>query len=512
MPVKGQLGRVIEAVAMVVGSSGQCLDGLVKVLKDLSPVLEGPGLVLSTPSFSFSFSFSNPSPILALVSPPVCDEPTGNASSQSAHYADASYDQRDPKGRSTHASMMEASTVDSVEAGHIGGTSLRDLPGSVQNFQDPSRSMLQVRQCLSLLPGYPSRTATDSAIGHVAGTMFSPCDDAPGRRAGRGTSTQRRAYGVPADLTSIQRSTDDSMAGKRYRIIYQRNRSMRKVPVSLTGSGSDKREKTCFVAMPISTPGAYTEKLGDPDHFAHVLVHLFTPALEEAGLTVIPPSTVGSELIHAEIIRNLEQADFVLCDLSGLNPNVLFELGVRTSLDRPVILVKDDLTEKAPFDLNAINTLTYDSSMTPWSLASERSRLVKHIQGVINSGNSGNSMWRYFGLTKRGEPSQAGDNPIEAKLDLLLGEISKFQPTSNSGTNYSGRRTNSASPFLDILETLFPGIGYNLSFERSGDRSGYRLNIDNYDSLRQEDFEQISDAAAAAGFPLLTIGDFSPPF
>jgi hypothetical protein len=287
---------------------------------------------------------------------------------------------------------------------------------------------------------------------------------------------------------------------------------MKEMAVSLTGSGSDKQEKTCFVAMPISTPSAYIEKLGDPDHFAHVLIHLFTPALEEAGLTVIPPSTVGSELIHAEIIRNLEQADFVLCDLASLNPNVLFELGIRTSLDRPVILVKDDLTEKAPFDLNAINTLTYDSSMTPWSLASERPRLVRHIQGVINSGNSGNSMWRYFGLTKRGEPSQAGENPIEAKLDLLLSEISKSQPTSIRDTNYANHTlAKSHASFVDKLAILLPGVAYEFSYERDNNRDGFRLDIDDFDRLREEELESISAAAAGSGFPLLSIGgNFGP--
>ena len=87
---------------------------------------------------------------------------------------------------------------------------------------------------------------------------------------------------------------------------------------------------TCFVAMPITTSSIYAEQLSDPEHFSHVLAHLLIPALEEAGLVAIAPSTIGAELIHAEIIRNLEQADFVLCDLSGLNPNVLFELGIRT--------------------------------------------------------------------------------------------------------------------------------------------------------------------------------------
>ena len=49
------------------------------------------------------------------------------------------------------------------------------------------------------------------------------------------------------------------------------------------------RAKTCFVAMPITTPEAYADELGDKEHFAHVLAHLFKPALEAAGLTAIAP-------------------------------------------------------------------------------------------------------------------------------------------------------------------------------------------------------------------------------
>lgn len=199
----------------------------------------------------------------------------------------------------------------------------------------------------------------------------------------------------------------------------------------MSTSDAGDSAKTCFVAMPITTPDAYAEKLGDPEHFAHVLTHLFTPALQAAGLTVIPPSVGGSEIIHAEIIRNLEQADFVLCDMSNLNPNVFFELGIRTSLDRPVILVRDDLTSNIPFDLNAIGTATYNSSLTPWSLGAEIPRLTSFIQDVIGRSNPDNAMWRYFGLTKRGTPSEAGSNPIEAKLDLLISELAKNGQFSN---------------------------------------------------------------------------------
>jgi hypothetical protein len=133
VPVKRQLRTGVEAIAMVIGSPSQRLDGLVEILQDLSPMLEGPSFVLTSPSLSLPFSFSGPSRILTLVSPSLRDESTGDASGQGAHYANAGYYQRHPEWSSTHVSMMEASTIDLAEAGHVGGTSPRELPGSDEN-------------------------------------------------------------------------------------------------------------------------------------------------------------------------------------------------------------------------------------------------------------------------------------------------------------------------------------------------------------------------------------------
>jgi hypothetical protein len=182
--------------------------------------------------------------------------------------------------------------------------------------------------------------------------------------------------------------------------------------------------KTCFVVMPITTPDSYATDLRDPDHFTHVLELLFTPALEQAGYEVIPPKMLGAAFIHAEIIRNLERADLVLADLSSHNANVFFELGVRTSLDRPVVLVKDKQTV-IPFDLGPINVLDYDESIAAWILGEEINRLAEHVKNVPADGDSGNAMWKYFGLTKRGGPAQEGS--LDAKVDLLLEEVARLR-------------------------------------------------------------------------------------
>jgi len=62
--------------------------------------------------------------------------------------------------------------------------------------------------------------------------------------------------------------------------------------------------------MPISTPKERLDRYdGDADHFDHVLDTLFVPAIEAAGLTPIPPKAAGSEIIHAEIIKNLASSE-----------------------------------------------------------------------------------------------------------------------------------------------------------------------------------------------------------
>jgi hypothetical protein len=39
-------------------------------------------------------------------------------------------------------------------------------------------------------------------------------------------------------------------------------------------------------------------------------------------------------------------------------------------------------------------------------------------------------MWRYFGLTKRGVPSEAGPNSLEAKVDLIIDELAQREQLS----------------------------------------------------------------------------------
>lgn len=109
----------------------------------------------------------------------------------------------------------------------------------------------------------------------------------------------------------------------------------------------------CGVVMPISSLDGCSEQ-----HWIDVQAIIFD-AIKDAGCDpnlVSDADDVG--IIQKRIIQNLFDNPIVVCDVSGKNPNVMFELGLRLAFDKPTIIVKDDKTSYS-FDTSPIEHLTY---------------------------------------------------------------------------------------------------------------------------------------------------------
>lgn len=194
-----------------------------------------------------------------------------------------------------------------------------------------------------------------------------------------------------------------------------------------------EKKKKCFVIMPITTPESHHDKYRDKaEHFAHVLECLYVPSVERAGYEIIKPIAKGSENIHVGIIKRLETADLVLCDMSTLNPNVFFELGCRTALNLPVCAVKDEHTPKVPFDVGTIHYHEYKSTLEPWELPHEIEKLVEHIQESEKKSAGENELWKVFGLRAtakpyEGDPGEAGHlSLLSMQIDTLNAKIDRM--------------------------------------------------------------------------------------
>ncbi|HYJ07151.1 MAG TPA: hypothetical protein VEX43_18625 [Chthoniobacterales bacterium] len=212
-------------------------------------------------------------------------------------------------------------------------------------------------------------------------------------------------------------------------------------------------KEQCFIIAPISTlPERAPLYLNDVAHCEHVIDHLLAPAADKAGFEPIKPKAKGANLIHAEIVQNLQTASLVLCDMSGLNPNVFFELGIRTPMNKPICLTIDEETKEPPFDLDLVNHHSYMSDLRPWILPGEVEKLATHIKESAT--NKENALWKYFSLRVKAEMTER-PGPID-KLDLLTAEVGALRKQLGEASMFSPRESPQRKALWENPET--PGL------------------------------------------------------
>lgn len=227
---------------------------------------------------------------------------------------------------------------------------------------------------------------------------------------------------------------------------------------------------SCFIIMPITTPDDLLNDYGDDvQHFSHVLEHLFVPAVQACGLEPILPLVAGSDVIHGEIVKNLSSASLVLCDMSQLNPNVFFEFGIRTALNKPVALVVDNRTKRIPFDTGIINYHRYESDLRPWVIEDERGKLRKHIEKTLESGLDKNALWKYFGVTQTAAFNPDQVTP-EDKVDLILNRLDYLAKGGQSSLLKFILDTNSDFPSWREAVTAFQRDYFEQLLDSTGNR------------------------------------------
>lgn len=140
----------------------------------------------------------------------------------------------------------------------------------------------------------------------------------------------------------------------------------------------------CGVIMPISECEGLSAS-----HWAEVKEILFE-AVTQAGFE---PNLVSDgddvTIIHKRIVQNLYEAPIVVCDVSGRNANVMFELGMRLTFDKPTVIVKDDKTAR-PFDTGNIQDIEYRRDLRHAAVEVFIKDLVKKLRATHAAGRDPN--------------------------------------------------------------------------------------------------------------------------
>ena len=123
----------------------------------------------------------------------------------------------------------------------------------------------------------------------------------------------------------------------------------------------------CFVIMPFSA------------EYDLVYHQLIKPAAETSGLKVLRADDIYSPGVITEQIRAaIHQSRICIADVSGKNPNVLYEVGIAHTLDKTTILLSKSV-EQIPFDLRAFRVVLYDME----KIKRARENLISAIQEIL---------------------------------------------------------------------------------------------------------------------------------
>ena len=112
---------------------------------------------------------------------------------------------------------------------------------------------------------------------------------------------------------------------------------------------------TCFVMMPFALPvGGYYSSI-------------YEPAIKKAGLTPVRADTdiFATGKIIEQIWSGLKRAKVLVAELTGRNPNVLYELGLAHALHKPVVLISSNELD-VPFDVRHVRVIYYDVNDPFW--------------------------------------------------------------------------------------------------------------------------------------------------
>lgn len=198
-------------------------------------------------------------------------------------------------------------------------------------------------------------------------------------------------------------------------------------------SKSQERD-ICFIITPIGEEGSVVRKKTDG-----LIDNVLEPVCNELGMKAIPAHNIdkiGS--ITNQVVQHVLESKMVIANLTGLNPNVMYELAIRHATKKPVVCIAEYGT-KLPFDITTERTIFYSDDM--YGAIRLRSELKEKLNAALSDSDI--------------------DNPIyRAKTEsMIIKDIQSLTPKGNSDSLlYILQR-------LDNIENMIRRTG-NIKFKR----------------------------------------------
>lgn len=208
-----------------------------------------------------------------------------------------------------------------------------------------------------------------------------------------------------------------------------------------------------FVIGPI---GDRDDPQGSPrriifEEAVQILEEVIEPACAALGLDVLRADKITrTGEIPEQIFRQIRDAYVVIADLTGANPNVMYELGLRHSTGKLTIQIGE--RERLPFDISAIRTIMF--KRTDGGLVAARRLLVQALATGLQSGGDPVAATRVWFEENPCEIEYIGPEEDVSGEPDELGFLEKIADTEE-GINALGQSLTTATSIIEEVSRIF---------------------------------------------------------
>ena len=236
----------------------------------------------------------------------------------------------------------------------------------------------------------------------------------------------------------------------------------------------------CFVLMPF---GKKTDAAGRLTNFDSVYRRIIAPAVEKAGLEPIraDEEKIGGT-IHKPMFERLMLCHYAVADITGANPNVFYELGIRHAL-RPAstaILYLEGTV--IPFDIALVRGISYktDAAGEPADPEVPLRAVAEHLAAARNAPHADSPIFQLVDVLPHWEIDHSKTDVFREQIDYSKKYKERLAEAVKAGKE--AVKEIAADPALNNLHEVETGIIVDLYLSLR-DVEAYAEMIELYDRM-----------------------------